>query len=108
VTARPPAERHETLRESLRRVLLEGPATAKDLSQAVGIREHDVAFQLEHLERSLRHRGERLVLEAPRCLACGFSFEGRRRYSRPGHCPRCKGRRISLPVFSIARRASPA
>ena len=101
--ARGPDERHETLREGLRRVLLEGPASAKDLSQAVGIREHDVAFHLEHLERSLRHRGEKLVLEAPKCLACGFAFEGRRRASRPGRCPRCKGSRISLPLFSIAR-----
>ncbi len=101
--ARAPSERHETLREGLRRVLLEGSATAKDLSQAVGIPEHDVPFHLEHLERSLRHRGERLVLEAPKCLVCGFAFEGRRRYSRPGHCPRCRGRRISLPLFSIAR-----
>ncbi|HBZ68785.1 MAG TPA: transcriptional regulator [Deltaproteobacteria bacterium] len=86
-------------------MLLEGPATAKDLSRAVGIPEHDVAFHLEYLERSLRRRGERLVLEPPRCLACEFAFDRRRRYTRPGHCPRCKSPRVSLPVFYVEGRA---
>ncbi|HME72255.1 MAG TPA: transcriptional regulator [Myxococcota bacterium] len=96
-----PDARTETVRESLHKVLLEGPATARDLSRAVGIPEHDVAFHLEHLERSLRRCGERLVLEPPRCLACDFAFDGRRRYTRPGHCPRCKSPRVSLPLFHV-------
>ncbi len=96
-----PEVRTETVRESLHKMLLDGPATAKDLSRSVGIPEHDVAFHLEHLERSLRSRGERLVLEPPRCLACDFAFEGRHRYTRPGHCPRCKSPRVSLPLFHV-------
>lgn len=87
--------------ESLHKVLLEGPATARDLSRAVGFAEHDVAFHLEHLERSLRRCGERLVLELPRCLPCDFAFDERRRYMRPGHCPSCKSPRGSLPLFHV-------
>ncbi len=96
-----PEVRTETVRESLHKMLLEEAATAKDLSRAVGIPEHDVVFHLKHLERSLRRRGQRLVLEPPRCFACEFSFDRRDRYTRPGHCPRCKSPRVSLPVFHI-------
>lgn len=95
------------MRQSLHEALLEADATARDLSRRVGIPEHDVAEHLGHLERSLRHSEERLVVEPSVCLACGFAFthRERHRYTRPGRCPECHGRRISLPVFRIERPA---
>lgn len=91
------------MRRSLHDVLRAGGATARDLSREVGIPERDVAEHLRHLERSLRHTGERLVVDPPSCLACGFTFthRDRHRYTRPGRCPECHARRISLPVFRI-------
>jgi predicted Zn-ribbon and HTH transcriptional regulator len=107
--------RTATVREALRDVLAEGPATAKDLSRRVGVPERDVPHHLEHLARSLRARGERLALEPPECLDCGFDFPRRERAARPGRCPRCHGRRITLPRFRVepdprarARRADGA
>ena len=41
-----PSPRAETLRDAIRRALRSGPATARDLSAAVGLREKDAA---EHL-----------------------------------------------------------
>lgn len=99
-----PAERGETVRESLRRALCDGPATARDLSKRVGIRERAVADHLDHLARSLARRGERLAVEPSECLDCGFVFSRRERYTRPGRCPECRGRRISLPRFEIQGR----
>jgi predicted Zn-ribbon and HTH transcriptional regulator len=96
-----PAERAATLRESLREALLTGSMSAKDLSKSVGIAERAIAGHLEHLARSLRHRGERLVMQPPECLACGEAFATRTRYTRPGKCPQCHSRRISLPLFRI-------
>ena len=98
--------REATIRQSLHQALLEGEVTARDLSREVGIPEHDVAEHLRHLERSIRRRGERFVIEPSVCLACGFTFTHRERhpYTRPGRCPECHGRRISLPVFHIERR----
>jgi predicted Zn-ribbon and HTH transcriptional regulator len=92
-----------TVRARLRAALLAGPQTARDLSQRVGIPEHDVPDHLAHVERSLAPHGERLVIEAPTCFACGFVFTTRHRFTRPGHCPECRGRRISLPRFHIER-----
>jgi predicted Zn-ribbon and HTH transcriptional regulator len=104
MTEKPPSTpepRQTTLREALRARLKEGPATARELSAAVGIREKDVAQHLEHLERSLGHRGEALEVEPARCLACGFSFAKRTRLTRPGKCPECGETRMDPPVFAI-------
>jgi len=89
-----------TVRERLLEALRAGPATAKDLSRAVGASEHDVVRHLEHLGRTLRGRGGRLVVEPPACLDCGFGFAKRERLGRPGHCPRCRGTRLTLPRFA--------
>ena len=90
-----------TVRERMREVLRQGPATARDLSRELGIPEGDVAGHLAHLARSLKHTGERLVITPARCLACGFVFTRRTRYTRPGHCPECRSTRTTLPEFSI-------
>ena len=90
-----------TVRQRIAAVLRVGPATAKDLSREIGISEHAVAGHLEHLARSLRARGERLAMALPECLDCGFAFPGRERTTRPSHCPRCRGRRITLPEFRV-------
>jgi predicted Zn-ribbon and HTH transcriptional regulator len=94
-------QRHFSVRESIRRVLLDGPVTAHDLSKLVGIPEHDVASHLEHLSRSLKHKREQLLIEPPTCLDCGFEFTRRQRFTRPGGCPKCRGRRIRFPRFRI-------
>jgi predicted Zn-ribbon and HTH transcriptional regulator len=96
----PPA-RAETVREALRRALREAPATARELSAAVGVRERDVPEHLAHLGRSLERRGERLVVEPAACLACGHAFRDRARLTRPGACPACRSTRIDPPVFRI-------
>ncbi|MFV8756445.1 transcriptional regulator [Nannocystaceae bacterium ST9] len=76
-----PESRAETIRESVRRVLREGPTTLRELSGAVSVSEKDLAAHLEHLERSLRRGDERLVVEPAACLACGFEFGDRKRFA---------------------------
>jgi len=100
-----PQIREATVRQSLREVLRAGEATARDLSRELHIPERDVAQHIEHLARSLRRSAERVVIEPSVCLACDFTFRQRERhrYTRPGRCPACHGRRISLPTFRIER-----
>lgn len=94
----------ETVREQLQRVLREGPATTRDLSRSLGIPERDVAGHLEHADRSLGRSAERLVIEPATCLECGFVFTRRRRFTRPGHCPKCRSTRTTLPEFRVEAR----
>ena len=91
----------DTPRGQIHAALREGFATARDLSKRVGIPERDVAWHLEHLERSAKSRGERLEIEESRCLGCDYDFPGRRRFTRPGRCPRCGSTRLTLPRFRI-------
>jgi predicted Zn-ribbon and HTH transcriptional regulator len=94
-------ERSQTIRATLREELLRGPATARELSQRVRIREKDVAEHLAHLERSAKARGERLVVEPATCIACGHAFAKRTRFTRPGSCPSCGSTRIDPPAFRL-------
>lgn len=107
MTAKPPSVppvRGATVREALRAALAEGPATARELSERVGVRERDVAEHLEHLARSLAARDERLVIDPAACLGCGYVFRGRVRFTRPSACPRCRSTRIDPPAFRVIAR----
>jgi len=75
--------------------------TAREMSVRVGVPEKQVAGHLEHLRRSLKAGGERLRVDPPRCLDCGFSFRKRERLSRPSRCPVCRGERLDPPRFAL-------
>jgi predicted Zn-ribbon and HTH transcriptional regulator len=94
-------ERTRTVREAIREELLRGVATEREISERVSIPQKDVAGHLEHLEKSLRARGERLIIQPASCIACGYSFVRRARLTRPGSCPECDSTRIDPPAFRI-------
>jgi predicted Zn-ribbon and HTH transcriptional regulator len=96
-----PPERNETVPQALGRLLRNGTWSLRELSRELGLREHDVAPHLEKLARSVVHEGQTLEVTPPSCLACGFSFEGRRRASRPSRCPECKSERLSPARYAI-------
>lgn len=84
--------------------LLSGQQTgAKSISKILRISEKEVYGHLEHIARSMKSRGGKLEINPARCLACGFIFEGRNRFTSPGKCPRCKGEHIRDPEYAIER-----
>lgn len=82
-------------------MLLESPMTLREISQAVGISEKDVPDHLSHIRSSVKSDGLILVIDPPSCLSCDFVFENRKRFTRPGRCPRCKSERIDDPLFHL-------
>lgn len=101
---KPPApapERSATPRAALHEALLGAPKTSKDLSARAGLSEKEIPKHLEHLEKSLKAKGERLVVKPAECLACSFVFKDRSRFTAPGRCPRCQSERIAPPAFHI-------
>jgi transcriptional regulator len=102
---RQPESRARTARQDLALALRAGPATARDLSKAVGISEKDVVDHLVHLAKSLRRHGEALVITPSECLECGFVFSRREKPARPSRCPRCGTTRLTLPEFAIRVRS---
>jgi predicted Zn-ribbon and HTH transcriptional regulator len=96
-----PPERGSSARTALREALLGAFRTARELSQRASLSEKEIAAHLEHLEKSLRSKGERLIVRPAKCLACEHEFEDRKRFSAPSRCPECKSERIAPPAFKI-------
>ncbi|EAU65844.1 transcriptional regulator [Stigmatella aurantiaca] len=101
-----PQARGSTVRAALEAALMAAPEaglTARELSAAVGIPEKDVAEHLVHLQKSLQATGGRLKVLPAECIACGFVFRDRKRFTRPGACPECRATRVDPPAFRAER-----
>lgn len=75
--------------------------SARDLSQMLSIREKEVYSHLSHIARSVASQSLRLIVIPSRCLGCGHVFDKRKRFTKPGRCPRCKGERIEHPRYQV-------
>ncbi|MDY7032301.1 MAG: transcriptional regulator [Thermodesulfobacteriota bacterium] len=90
-----------TIRQNIIDLLIDEELNARDLSQAIGIPEKDVYEHLSHIERSVEAQGKRLIILPFRCLVCGFIFEKRKRFTRPGRCPSCKKGHLQRPTYRV-------
>ena len=93
-----------TIRQQIMVLLAEGPYRAKEISQALGIPEKEVADHLHHIGRTLGHRRGELGIEPATCLSCGYVFRKRRRLKKPGRCPKCKEEQIREQQDLISER----
>ena len=91
----------KTLRQKMIALLEADQLGARHLSRHLGIREKEVETHLVHIERSVEAQGKKIVIRPSRCLNCGYVFRNRRRFSRPGRCPRCKATHLEAPLFKI-------
>ncbi len=94
-----PDQRSDTLRQRIITVLKQGPVSTREISEQVGIAEHDVPGHLEHIRQSLQHQGTTLVVLPAECRKCGFVFSKRQRLTKPGRCPLCRGESILRPRY---------
>ncbi|MBW2124061.1 MAG: transcriptional regulator [Deltaproteobacteria bacterium] len=101
-----PRRTDQTIRQQIIGVLSEKALTARDLSRVLGIREREVYDHLVHIARSLSAQNKSLVTMPYRCLGCGYVFDKRKRLTRPGRCPRCRGERIEEPRFQVETGAA--
>ena len=74
---------------------------ARELSQLLGIKEKEVYEHLVHIARSMKARNKRLSVLPFSCISCGFVFQERLRFTRPGRCPKCKDSRVEYPLYRI-------
>lgn len=91
----------QTIRQQMIELLSDKEMSARELSQTIRIREKEVYEHLPHIARSLAAQKRKLVVLPFQCLACGYVFEERRRFTRPGRCPRCKKARLEWPLYRI-------
>lgn len=91
----------QTIRQKIIGLLSIQEMDARQLSAQVGIREKEVVEHLSYIARSLAAKGQKLTIRPAECLLCGYVFEKRRRFTRPGRCPHCKKSRLQSPAFYI-------
>ena len=92
----------KTLRQHITDLLSENDMGARELSQALGIREKEVFDHISHIARSVKAKGKKLIILPSQCLSCGYVFEDRTRFTPPGRCPSCKKSHLKNPTFKIS------
>jgi transcriptional regulator len=91
----------KTIRQQIFSWLCDREMTAKDLSMMVKIPEKEVSIHLKHIEKSAAAKRKTLMVRPFECLSCGYQFKERKRFTRPGRCPKCRDTHVESPVFRI-------
>ncbi|MGD8342044.1 MAG: ArsR family transcriptional regulator [Desulfobacterales bacterium] len=91
-----------TIRQKIISLLNEEEMSAREISGEVGIAEKEVAEHLAHIARSVSAQGKKIIITPAICLTCGYAFENRKRFTRPGRCPQCKKSHLQSPRFHIS------
>lgn len=91
------------MRKNLIDLLLDNPTSIHDLCGHVGGKVKDIADDLEHLFKSLKHTEYKPDITPAECRKCGFVF-GPEKILRPGKCPICRETWISDPLIGIRER----
>ena len=95
----------QTIRQEIIDLLSRQEMGVRQLSGQIGIQEKEVIEHLSHIARSLAVKGKKLTIRPAECLLCGYVFEKRQRFTRPGRCPRCKKSHLQSPGFYITKTA---
>ena len=90
-----------TIRQKIISLLNEAELSAREISGEVGISEKEVVEHLDHIARSVAAQNKKVIISPAVWLGCDYVFEDRKRFTRPGRCPRCKKSHIQSPRFYI-------
>lgn len=90
-------------RKNLIEMLLGNAMTVNQVARIVDEPPGQVADDLNHLFRSLKHTEYKAVVEPARCRACGFEFSGEK-LTKPSKCPECHSTWLLEPKISIEHK----
>lgn len=89
-------------RKNLIELLLGNPMTVNQIARAVDESPRQVADDLQHLFRSLKHTEYKAVVEPAICRACGFEFS-EEKLTKPSKCPQCHRTWLLEPRIGIEK-----
>lgn len=87
-------------RKDLISLLQNNPLGITDIARHMGVPPKEIEDDIEHLMKTLKHSGYRLLITPAKCKKCGFTFH-KDKFHRPGKCPQCHGTWINEPLFEI-------
>lgn len=91
-------------RRDLIDLLLGKPMSVTQIARTVKEAPSQVADDMEHLFRSLKHTDYRAAIAPARCRACGFEFS-EAKLTKPSKCPECHSTWILEPKISVEQRS---
>jgi predicted Zn-ribbon and HTH transcriptional regulator len=91
-------------RKGLIMLLLNNPLGITEIARHMEVAPGEVADDIEHLMKSLKHSEYRLLVTPGECRKCGFTFH-KDKFHRPGKCPQCHGNWISEPMFEVREKS---
>ena len=94
----------KTTRQQMIALLSENDMSARELSQAMGIREKEVYEHLPHIARSVAAQRKKVIIRPSSCLACGYVFKDRSRFTSPSRCPRCRRTHLQEPMYRVCQQ----
>ena len=92
-------------RKDLIDLLLGNPMGVSQIARAVKESPSQIADDLQHLLRSLKHTDYQAAIEAAHCRACGFEFS-KEKLTKPSKCPECHSTWVLEPKIGIQPRSS--
>lgn len=90
-----------TIRQSMLDLLEKRDLSAREISQMLGVSEKDIPKHLEHIAKTARQQNRRIKVLPFACLDCGYVFRNRKKFTRPGRCPKCRGSYLEPPRFVL-------
>ncbi len=90
-------------RKNLIDLLLGHPMSLTQIARQVDESPRQIAGDLNHLFRSLKHSEYKALVEPARCRACGFVFSADK-LNKPSKCPECHSTWVTEPRIAIEAR----
>jgi len=90
-------------RKNLIPLLLDNPLSIPQIARLVGEAPNDVASDLQHLLRSLKHTDCMASITPAKCKKCGFEF-GTDKLTKPSKCPECQSTWLAEARIGISLR----
>lgn len=91
------------LRTELMNYLVGNGMSLNQLSRLTRKTVKELEADLSHLEKSLKHKGAKLMVDPALCRKCGFEFPGTKRH-KPSRCPECKATWIQEPKVYLMEK----
>lgn len=91
-------------RKDLITLLLGSPKGVSQIAREVKEPPGQVADDLQHLLRSLKHSDYKAAVEPACCRACGFEFS-EAKLTKPSKCPGCHSTWVLEPKIGIEQRS---
>ena len=89
------------LRTELKNYFIGDGMSLNQLNRLVRKPISELESDLKHLEKSLKHSGGKIEIDAAHCRKCQFEFS-KSTWHKPSRCPECKSTWIQEPRVSIS------